>query len=63
MYIMYIFELLCFIVYYYIGIYIIKWENLVINVLLVIFDKLYVGFLLYVIKGIFIFVIFCSKLV
>lgn len=48
MYIMYIFELLCFIVYYYIGIYIIKWENLVINVLLVIFDKLYVGFLLYV---------------
>lgn len=48
MYIMYIFELLCFLVYYYIGIYIIKWENLVINVLLVIFDKLYVGFLLYV---------------
>lgn len=45
---MYIFELLCFLVYYYIGIYIIKWENLVINVLLVIFDKLYVGFLLYV---------------
>lgn len=48
MYIMYIFELLCFLVYYYIGIYIIKWENLVINVLLVIFDKLYVVFLLYV---------------